>query len=513
MVVPPGEESTTGTNHRHHHHRRSAAAMVPSPRRHLQPVHVIHGHGGSYLTVGDQEIHEQSQSPPTPQQQQSHQNEGETIVEGISIHGWKIRTSQGPMADASWLEQATAALETLSQPTTTTTTSTTATRVQQQQQHPHRQLALPEMIFPSAQVEVVYDDPRPDDVDVDNHKETTTTTTAPQQQGVTISINAMDFLQEWAELHQQIPLPDHLVRLEAEEQQEQEQQQQQQLAQPPPHNSTVGATATAAPSSSTTISATTTKILEISHASLWKEKKKRQEKSKGNDEELLPLGATTPQSHSLSTPPIIGSTTFHYDWTYSSPYGGRLTDDTRRRLGGMSSLPQSGMPLQLLTDTRAPILLFDQIVFVEDDLHDNGQIQFSAKIRVMPTCLYILTQLFVRVDHVLIRVRETRWMVHFTTTTSMGENPRLATTARPATTRTTIVPRRTPHAGVIYRDVTWRECPWQDLATFQLPTNVQAWTQNEAWKPHDAAAFAQLLQKIPTVDLPSHLSAHSQWVL
>eukprot|EP00981_Chlorochromonas_danica_P002631 scaffold510_cov179-Ochromonas_danica.AAC.3 len=44
----------------------------------------------------------------------------------------------------------------------------------------------------------------------------------------------------------------------------------------------------------------------------------------------------------------------------------------------------------------------------EDDLEDCGETFFEAKIRVMPTCWFLLTRLFVRVDQKLVRSRETR---------------------------------------------------------------------------------------------------------
>jgi hypothetical protein len=57
-----------------------------------------------------------------------------------------------------------------------------------------------------------------------------------------------------------------------------------------------------------------------------------------------------------------------------------------------------------LTDQSVPIF-FDEVILLEDDLHDNGEVQISVKLRVMPTCVFILSKLFL-VDGVLPRQSE-----------------------------------------------------------------------------------------------------------
>ncbi len=321
---------------------------LPSKRRHLHPA--LAAHGATPLI----DMYEQ--------------------VMGISIAGWDIGTSQGPIGDSKWFDQALQILEPLSQPRHSHT--------------PPRQLALPEMVFPLAHVVLAY------------------------RGKIVLSLDAMDFLQAWSSAHEAIPLPS---------------QQGDDESSPP--------------------SSRGVQVMETSDATLWK--KKSMEANEGD----------------LS--PGIRSTTFHYDWTCSSPYSGTFYGgNTIQR-----TLPTSGMPMHLLTDQTAPILFFDQLVLLEDDLHDNGQMQFTVKVRVMPTCVYVLSQLFVRVDQVLIRVRESRWLVQF--------------------------------GGTIFRDVTWKECRWDDLAQYRLPTDVKAWTQNEAYAPPEAvAALAKQVQQLPVVSLP-----------
>jgi len=52
--------------------------------------------------------------------------------------------------------------------------------------------------------------------------------------------------------------------------------------------------------------------------------------------------------------------------------------------------------------------------YLQDDLEDCGEVTFEAKIRVMPSCWFVLSKLYLRVDGVLIRCRETRLYHNFT---------------------------------------------------------------------------------------------------
>lgn len=45
---------------------------------------------------------------------------------------------------------------------------------------------------------------------------------------------------------------------------------------------------------------------------------------------------------------------------------------------------------------------------LQDDLEDCGEIVFEGKVRVMPSCWFLLCKQFLRVDGVLVRCRETR---------------------------------------------------------------------------------------------------------
>lgn len=76
----------------------------------------------------------------------------------------------------------------------------------------------------------------------------------------------------------------------------------------------------------------------------------------------------------------------------------------------------SGIDYNLLRMQNIPILLFDEILLYQDDLEDCGDVIFDAKLRVMPICWFILSRFFLRVDGVIVRIRDTRIFHRF------GEN-------------------------------------------------------------------------------------------
>lgn len=72
------------------------------------------------------------------------------------------------------------------------------------------------------------------------------------------------------------------------------------------------------------------------------------------------------------------------------------------------------IPIELLKRPD-PILFFDEVVLYEDELADNGIAILSCKIRVMPNRLLLLSRFFMRLDNVLIRLRDTRVYIDFET--------------------------------------------------------------------------------------------------
>jgi len=90
-----------------------------------------------------------------------------------------------------------------------------------------------------------------------------------------------------------------------------------------------------------------------------------------------------------------------FDWTFSTPYMGTAAP-------GFEPTP-TNLKLDVERLKRPdPILLFGELLLFEDELGDNGCSMLSVKTRVMPTCLFALMRLYVRVDEVLFRMLDCR---------------------------------------------------------------------------------------------------------
>lgn len=97
-----------------------------------------------------------------------------------------------------------------------------------------------------------------------------------------------------------------------------------------------------------------------------------------------------------------------YDWSYSTTYAG--TEST----GKLEPSSTAKIPLELLK-RRDPILFFDEVVLYESELDDNGTSVYSAKLRVHEHRMLLLCRLFMRLDNVIVRIRDTRIYVDFDT--------------------------------------------------------------------------------------------------
>lgn len=114
-----------------------------------------------------------------------------------------------------------------------------------------------------------------------------------------------------------------------------------------------------------------------------------------------------------------------YDWSYSTDYAGTempgeapepqapSTTTTRTRSLEVAAVDKS-IPLELLR-RRDPILFFDEVVLFESELDDNGISVYSVKVRVMEQRMLLLARLYMRLDNVVVRVRDTRVYVDFKT--------------------------------------------------------------------------------------------------
>ncbi|KAH7023497.1 TIP41-like family-domain-containing protein [Ilyonectria destructans] len=99
-----------------------------------------------------------------------------------------------------------------------------------------------------------------------------------------------------------------------------------------------------------------------------------------------------------------------YDWSYSTDYAGTV-DPAAEKQFQPSEKP---IPIELLK-RRDPILFFDDVMLYESELDDNGISIFSVKVRVHDKRMLLLCRLFMRLDNVIVRVRDTRVYVDFET--------------------------------------------------------------------------------------------------
>jgi len=99
-----------------------------------------------------------------------------------------------------------------------------------------------------------------------------------------------------------------------------------------------------------------------------------------------------------------------YDWTYTTVYPGHEIPRSPESIVWQSAdtnNPSHTIPMAELT-RQDPILFYAEIPLYEDELHDNGSSHLLVRIRVMPTCLFILSRFTLRVDNVLFRTHDTR---------------------------------------------------------------------------------------------------------
>lgn len=101
-----------------------------------------------------------------------------------------------------------------------------------------------------------------------------------------------------------------------------------------------------------------------------------------------------------------------FDWSYTTDYKGTTTKG--KPFHAPPTAEAEPIPIELLKRPD-PILFFEEVVLYESELDDNGISVLSCKLRVMPDRMLLLCRLFMRLDKVLIRIRDTRIYVDFNT--------------------------------------------------------------------------------------------------
>ena len=101
-----------------------------------------------------------------------------------------------------------------------------------------------------------------------------------------------------------------------------------------------------------------------------------------------------------------------FDWSYTTDYKGTITKGKPFQMP--PAVEAEPIPIDLLKRPD-PILFFEEVVLYESELDDNGISVLSCKLRVMPDRMLVLCRLFMRLDKVLVRIRDTRLYADFNT--------------------------------------------------------------------------------------------------
>jgi len=113
-----------------------------------------------------------------------------------------------------------------------------------------------------------------------------------------------------------------------------------------------------------------------------------------------------------------------YNWTFETRYEGKAQWTPSADVPGIPQERGDGVPVpweqsetggidwQLL-QRKDTILYYNEVILFEDFLHDHGYAQSSVKLRVMPTCWFVLLRFWLRVDGVVIKVWDTRYFHRF----------------------------------------------------------------------------------------------------
>lgn len=65
------------------------------------------------------------------------------------------------------------------------------------------------------------------------------------------------------------------------------------------------------------------------------------------------------------------------------------------------------IPLHMLGPDN-PIMHFGEVILYEDELGDKGYSKVNVRFRVMNNCFFVLLRSYTRLDHVLVRIMDTR---------------------------------------------------------------------------------------------------------
>lgn len=131
-------------------------------------------------------------------------------------------------------------------------------------------------------------------------------------------------------------------------------------------------------------------------------------------EPLPPVEVTAAAKWKFRSKPIQ-QIILDYDYTFTTPYCGSETIELNHeklnlkdgRHGLIWEDCDQRINLAALSSNE-PILFYDEVILYEDELADNGISLLTVKVRVMPSSWFLLLRFWLRVDGVLMRLRDTR---------------------------------------------------------------------------------------------------------
>lgn len=117
-----------------------------------------------------------------------------------------------------------------------------------------------------------------------------------------------------------------------------------------------------------------------------------------------------------------------YDWTYTTSYKGTLREGSKIPKDDVNTNSNATSDNSLISPNilkfnieetleeidinklkeRDEITFYEDITLYEDELADHGVSKYSVKIRVMPSCMFLLARFYLRIDGVLVRINDTR---------------------------------------------------------------------------------------------------------
>ncbi|KAI0844991.1 TIP41-domain-containing protein [Daldinia vernicosa] len=169
-------------------------------------------------------------------------------------------------------------------------------------------------------------------------------------------------------------------------------------------------------------------MLQVAYAKSWSAS--REQTSAGIKDVVRPYDwsySTTyrgtvvpPSSRAPPPPPPLGPAATENDTTNTEEEEESKNPSEQQEIAGAQKkknkfefAPSNNpIPIELLK-RRDPILFFDEVMLYESELDDNGISVLSVKLRVHERRMLLLSRLFMRLDNVVVRIRDTRVYVDF----------------------------------------------------------------------------------------------------